>query len=159
MYRKPSHSTTQTTLGFVHASSSEVPSSSPSTPTETQDNEEQFGLPFRQTLPAPACRTGGEPRQSVTIITPDWSRSTRNRFALLKCASDPNQMKITLFLGTVEKLKEVTRTEPKISDIVEAAQEQMSNRDFKSVSPLFNHLLRNAEHNSQKCLKIDGMKR
>ena len=68
-------------------------------------------------------------------------------------------MKITLFLGTVEKLKEVTRTEPKISAIVEAAQEQMSNRDFKSVSPLFNHLLRNAEHNSQKCLKIDSMKR
>jgi len=49
---KPSHSTTQTTLGFVRSSSSEVPSSSPSTPTETQDNEEQSGSLFRQTPPA-----------------------------------------------------------------------------------------------------------
>lgn len=48
---KPSHSTTQTTLGFVRSSSSEAPSS-PSTPTETQDNEEQSGSLFRQTPPA-----------------------------------------------------------------------------------------------------------
>jgi len=65
-------------------------------------------------------------------------------------------MKITSFFGTVEKLIEVTSTEPKICAIVEAAQEQMCNRGFKSVSPLFNHLLNIIP---KKCLKIDGMKR
>ncbi len=43
--------------------------------------------------------------------------------------------------------------EPKINAIVEAAQEQMRNRNFESVSPLFNQLLRNAERKCQKLPK------
>ena len=71
----------------------------------------------------------------------------------MKCASNPNQTKLTSFFDTVGKLIDITSKEPRISAIVEAAQEQMSNRGFESVSPLFNHLLRNAESNSQKVPK------
>ena len=63
------------------------------------------------------------------------------------------QTNITSFFNTVDKLTDLVSKETKINAIVEAAQEQMKSRNFDSVSPLFNQLLRNAERNCQKVPK------
>ena len=69
---------------------------------------------------------------------------------LLKSGSDPSQTKITSFFDIVEKITKLTDAAPEYNAIIRATEEQRRERRITSVSPLFNQLLLNAEHNAQK---------
>ena len=48
----------------------------------------------------------------------DWS------CALLKSGSDPSQTKLTSFFHVIEKINELTNTEPKFKAVIQASEEQ-----------------------------------
>ena len=70
----------------------------------------------------PSCpaETGGEPKPFIgsTKLHVDWSH------ALLKYGSDPSQTKLTSFFHVIEKITELTNTEPKFKAVIQASEEQ-----------------------------------
>ena len=53
----------------------------------------------------------------IVQLHTDWSRTTRQRLALLKAGSDFNQAKITSFFEVVDKISTIIEKSPEISKI------------------------------------------
>ena len=99
--------------------------------------------PFSDRLPALGSFTS--PQKSAKS---DWSRSTRNRLALLKAGSDSRQCKITSFF---EALMSTVNRDPSLKEVIENEyQHQQPCSNFRNFSCMLKALLHNAEKNTPK---------
>jgi len=87
-----------------------------------------------------------EDSEGKTIPHIDWSRSARNKLALLKSACDPNQTRITSFCDLIENVNAILSEIPAVSN---AIQEVTTTRSV-DFPPLFKCLIENAEKNLVK---------
>ena len=84
---------------------------------------------------------------TASFATTDWSRSSRNRLALLKAASDTRQTKMTSYYNQIiDTISEF----PCISEVLNKAPMLSEGDNYKSVRGLLKNLLVNAEKNALK---------
>lgn len=82
----------------------------------------------------------------------DWSHSTRNKLSLMKAGSHHAQTKVTSYLDLVDSVNSIISKHPEIEYMhSQALTQQDSSTKFQDLfSPLFKHLITDAERNLQK---------